>query len=436
MTAIASTAMVRLRLDPALPARDLLLDDAAAAEVFADTLGLSGRLPVDRVERLRVKYRIGESLRCVHRVSAEGRSWLVATRMRADGLADLYAEALRREHPCPPLRGVSRHERLQSVFWTFPNDRRLDGIDALSPELSAIRLAWPGRRLSMAVVGYNPERAVIARVTDADGRTLGFAKVFAEGGVEPARRALDWLAQAIRETGAPLRVPAVRGCDVSRRVLVLSAVEGVHLVDVADADLAHVFDGLGATLGLLHGLPLPSEASALPSREAFDAAALTGAATAIGWARPDLARSARRTADLLAARRPAADVLVGLHGDMNSRNWLVAARSGSVGLIDFDEASAGPAAVDLAGVLGWLRTRTLTGEWTSDREQAVADAFLRGYAEVRPLPAEPVLRWFAAAALLVERAQRSITRVRPESLACLDRLVAAAHESAQEFAHA
>jgi hypothetical protein len=57
----------------------------------------------------------------------------------------------------------------------------------------------------------------------------------------------------------------------------------------------------------------------------------------------------------------------------------------------------------------------------------VARAFLRGYASVRLLPARQSLTWHIAAALLIERILRAVTRVRPLGLSYLPELIDDAH---------
>lgn len=427
---IACPALPYLRQDALLPERDWLLDDAATAELLGRTLGVAGPVTFDRVERRRVKYRIGESLRSVHRVWSGDRSWLVSARMRAGGAAALYAEAMPHARPCGPLHGVAYAAALHTVFWTFPNDRCLADASALHPGLPAIRDAYPGTPLVVDIVGYNPERAVIARLSDPAGTPRGYAKLFADDGHASARDILAGLQLAIARTGSPLRVPSVRGEDAARGILVVDAVTGTHLEALPAHALDGAFSRLGTALGHLHSLPLPESGLALPRWTGFDDAALGRAADTIAWARPDLGEMAYDTAARLSRRRPAAGRAVGLHGDMNSRNWLITPHD--VGLIDFDQAAAGPASGDLAGVLGWLRTRTLTGAWPAAREAELTNAFLDGYAAVRPLPDARDLAWHRAAALLVERALRAVTRVRPEMLRHLDALVTGAAREAGE----
>ncbi len=427
---VACPTLPYLRQDSRLPERDWLLDDAATAELLSSTLSIAGPLTLERVERRRVKYRIGESLRSVHRVWSSDRSWLVSARMRAAGAAAQYAEAQPHARPCGPLHGVAYAAAVRTVFWTFPNDRCLGDASVLHAGLPAIRDAFPSTPLAVDIVGYNPERAVIARLSDPAGTPRGYAKLFANKGQVSARDILTWLWLTIARTGSPLRVPSVRGEDAVRGILVVDAVAGTHLETLAVPDLDGAFGCLGTALGHLHSLPLPESGLTLPPWTSFDDSALSLAADTIGWARPDLGDVVHDTAARLSRCRPAPGPAVVLHGDMNSRNWLVTPQD--VGLIDFDQAAAGPASGDLAGVLGWLRTRTLTGAWPAAQEAALTGAFLNGYAAVRPLPTVRELAWHRASALLVERALRAVTRVRPDTLRCLDALVADASREARE----
>ena len=56
-------------------------------------------------------------------------------------------------------------------------------------------------------------------------------------------------------------------------------------------------------------------------------------------------------------------------------------------------------------------------------EEQLARCFLDGYATVRTVPAYWSVRWHTAAALLTERALRSVNRVRPAGLAHLAELL-------------
>jgi Ser/Thr protein kinase RdoA (MazF antagonist) len=87
-----------------------------------------------------------------------------------------------------------------------------------------------------------------------------------------------------------------------------------------------------------------------------------------------------------------------------------------VALIDIEDVAIGPAAADVASFLAallYLRRGARISRATHD---AVERAFLDGYRSVRPLPSRASLQWHTAAALLVERIFRAVTRVRPLGL--------------------
>src|SRR6266853_6701068 len=81
----STTCSISLIADHLLPQRDLLLDPDFMASLFSQELGVSGPIVVDSCEHLRTTYRAGESLRVAYRVSAGGRSCVIAGRAFPQG---------------------------------------------------------------------------------------------------------------------------------------------------------------------------------------------------------------------------------------------------------------------------------------------------------------------------------------------------------------
>lgn len=408
--------------DPNLPARDTLLDQALMRDTLGVCLGAERPVQVDDVAILRAKYRPGESLRVLYRIHVHGRPYLIASRARATGVDALYLEAVNHEVLSGVLRGVAVDRALRTVFWTFPNDRRLSAAAQSIADHPLLTTIFGAAPRVLGVVGYAPERAVVYKVTAVDsGRSLGIAKVFAPGGSEGPRDLLDALAAANLQTDAPVLAPRVLGSDASSDLLVVEAMSGQHLHDLHESALGPAFAALGSALGRLHALRTPRT---LGDDDQFADEELRGTVARIAAARPDVADSARRLADGLAATRPSTVAPVWIHGDLNSRNWM--AHDGSVGLIDFDQSTRGPAGVDVGGVLAWMRVRTLLRAWTPAQEQALETMFLRGYAGHRaPLTPREQL-WYRGAALFIQRAGRAVTRVRQPHLAVLPDILSAA----------
>jgi aminoglycoside phosphotransferase len=403
--------MTALAHDRALPQRDLLLDGRRAGEVIARQLGRSA--PVDSCEVVRVKYRIGESLRVRYRVDAGGRSHDVACRTFADGAAEAaHRRALQRALPVSCLRSVGWAPELETVFWTFPNDRKLS-LDLLQGAASN-RLAdlIGSRPRTFQLMAYAPEKSATVRWDGGDG-PLAFAKHYS--GARATRS--KTVHEAIAASG--IRVPRSLGSSSALRTLVVEALPGVPLAAVSGAGLEVGYRLLGSAVAALHQLP-PLDDEVFSRLEPLRVRA---AAELIGRARPDSAATAEALAAALERRSAEANGnSVCLHGDLHAKNVLL--EDGRVALVDLDQVAAGPAAAEIGSMLASLRYATIADGFSAAYARAHAAAFLDGYADVQPLPSATATRWHTAAALLVERALRAVNRMRPNGLRHLQPLLA------------
>src|SRR5215813_1280890 len=117
---------VSLIADRVLPQRDLLLDPEFMAGLLSRELGANGPIEVDDCEHIRTTYHAGESLRIAYRVSAHGKSCVVAGRTFPQGGSRKHFEPERsRTVSCGLFRPVFHHAETESIFWTFPNDRKI-----------------------------------------------------------------------------------------------------------------------------------------------------------------------------------------------------------------------------------------------------------------------------------------------------------------------
>jgi aminoglycoside phosphotransferase len=401
--------------DAAVPHRDELLDGARVAEL------LSGRLLDEAVVSCRrqfAKYRVGDGLRVVYRVTADGVERHVAARGFARGAsAAAYHRALAAAVPAPPLRPVVHVPELDAVFWTFPNDRRLTTLPLLAGRSGTLdRLV--GQAVTPRLVAYSAERSASAECAGADGRVLAYAKVHTGGVAERERRRLEYARAAESDH---LHVPRVVGASALDGALAVEAVEGRSLEALGEAELPAALRRLGAALATLHECsPVPAERF-----ERLDIARLAKAVSVIARARPDAGPAAAELlARLLGDRDDAASAPVYLHGDANLRNALL--DDERVTLIDFEDAAGGPAATDLGQVLAHLRVRRVTGDLPQATEDALAAALLDGYAAIRATPTARALRWHTGASVLARVALPAVSRVRPSLLRCLNPLLESA----------
>ena len=417
---IASTLLAP---DPRLPMRDLLLDPGEAGRRLAPRLGAGGPLELRGCELVRAKYRVGESLRVVYRLHLDGAGdqvRVVAARMFREGAsAGVYQRALSTAVPSPPLRPVARDAELDSVYWSFPNDRRLTNLPALAavpePSRGVLGRPWASSRLA----AYAPEKSATARCLDEAGATLAYVKLYSLPEAGRHWRVLQAVARHGR-LGGGVRVPAVLACSDDRRMLWLEAIGGSPLGELHGEALDQGMAALGTALARLHRMP----AGGLPSFARLDLSRLHGSARVVGLARPELAAAAARLATTLADtwRRPAGEP-VHLHGDVHHRNALV--DRGRLTLIDLDQAGAGWPAADLGSALARLIGDRLLGTLDAGRAAELALILLGAYADSAPLPEPASLRWHTAAALLAERALRAVNRVVVDTLPILGGLLAA-----------
>jgi aminoglycoside phosphotransferase (APT) family kinase protein len=418
MTAI--TAL--LAHDPQLPYRDLLLDPEVAGRRLALRLRSGWAVDVSGCELVRVKYRVGESLRAVYRLRVDGDEQLVAARMFTGGAgAEVYRKAAARAVPSRSLRPVARDAELDTVIWTFPNDRKLEHLTALDVVPDGLRDRLPRRWEHSRLVAYAPEKSATARCLDKAGETIAYVKAYARPEAERHARVLD-TAREHPLTRGRVRVPAVLGRSEPYRMLWLEAIEGRQLGELRGTELTQGLEWFGAALATLHGLP----AAGLAPFARLELPRLRVAAEVIGRARPELAGMAARLAEHLAATRPPEGEAVHLHGDVHPRNVLV--DQGRLALIDLDQAGAGQPAADLGSVLARIGQDLELGLLDPAGAAETGGRFLRAYAAVRPLPGRASLRWHTAAALLAERALRAVNRVIPVTLPHLGALLTQAAE--------
>jgi hypothetical protein len=414
------SVLTLLASDAAIPMRDLVLDPALMAERLGTVLAADAPVAVDDYVQGRIKYRVGASLRVLHRFRVDGTPMIVASRTFPEGAdADVYARA-DRGTSVGPLRAVAHDPELGTVFWTFPHDRKLDCLPALLGEGGHLdRIV--GVPVTSSLVQYAPEKSATAACTPT---TIGPPVAYAKSYADPAEGRLahliyGHLPKVLVPTHPKLGLPGLVGYDAQRRLLVVEAIEGTRLDAVQGTALADAVAQLGAAVATLHGLPAPD---GVPRFTRLDPVRATTAADFIGRVRPDVDALAQELADELIRTYPlpsGPDAC--LHGDVHPKNGIL--RDGRVVLIDLDQLSVGPSAAELGSFRAALRYRAITGQARRGEVAQLEAAFLNGFGAVRSLPNGDEIRWYTAAALLTERALRAVNRIRPEGLAVLDKLL-------------
>jgi tRNA A-37 threonylcarbamoyl transferase component Bud32 len=408
-----------LATDPALPQRDLLLDLDEVIKRLSAQLGSGGTIKIDSCERLRIKYSPGVSLRLLHRIQIRTVSYTVAAHTFTDGCSkSAFERAKAKAISCGPLLPVVRDVELDTVYWTFPNERKITNLFVLATPPVKVASLLDNQWTRSRIVAYAPEKCVTAECLNDEDKLLAFAKVYSDE--EPSSFTVyDRLRQSISATKSNLRIPRALAYSEEYRTLLLEPIVGCRITDLSSEDRPGGFRHLGAALGALHSLPIPDD---LPPFKRLDPDRLQRAAGIIGHSRPDVRELADEVAEELCQLWTAStDSQVCLHGDVHPKNGII--QDSRAALIDLDQAGAGPAAADLGSLLAALRYSRCVGILSPKDERGLSDAFLSGYREVRELPERSYLRWHVAAALLAERALRSVSRIRQEGLQHLNELL-------------
>jgi len=418
---IVTTSPIALAADPALPSRDVLLDAQAVREILT-VLDPRGRARVSACAVVRVNYQVGRSLRTVLEATVNGEPRIVAARMfRGGKSADAYAQARRRAVSDGELRRVAWAPEVETVFWLFPNDRKIHALSAVVDTASPLPDGVRGRVTRRELVAYAPEKTATVACLDSGGRALAYAKVAAAHQAGRDFRIYETVGAALGRLDPRLGLPSALAYWSEQKTLWLEPIHGRRMADPTDGEALTDLRRLGTAVAVFHGLP----ASGAPPFDRFAGLHLAADAMLMGRVRPDVASAADHLADRLASTvAPDRGELACLHGDLHPKNAIVS--HDRISLIDLEDVAMGPAGADLGSLLAGLLYLHVSNRLSRAAYSACEAEFLAGYAEARPLPDAFSLAWHTAAALFVERAVRAVTRIRPLGLAHLRELIAEA----------
>jgi tRNA A-37 threonylcarbamoyl transferase component Bud32 len=416
----STTCSVPLIADSVLPQRDALLDAEFMSRLFSRDLGVNGPIDIESCEHIRTTYHAGESLRVAYRVSASGLSCVVAGRAFPEGCSRKSFEVARQKAVnCGPFQPVFHHAKTESIFWTFPNDRKIENLQLLLEIPQNMAKLFAPQWTRSSVVAYAPENCATAQCLTSQNDVLAYAKVYADDHNEICFRTYMALRQSAEAERAEIDFPEVIYHSALHHILVLQALRGRRMADVRGRELSAAFARLGQALACLHALPVPEHLTEFPR---YADSHMQVAASSIGLVRPELSQQASELCDALRnQKKDWYEPSRCLHGDVHPKNGILLERG--FGLIDLDQASLGPPAADLGSLLAALRYERHIGLITEADERALSDAFLTGYKQIGKLPEPESLRWHMAAALFAERAFRAVSRIRLPGLQILPKLL-------------
>jgi len=374
-----------LAVDPALPQRDLLLDETLMTEYLSHLI----KHGIEDCERLRTKYRVGTSLRVLYQLRGSGRSYRIAARAFPGTRRIANQSTSQTELNAPELN---------ATFWIFPRDRKIKNLavlDNIPDELRDIEgQTWTRSR----IVAHAPEKSVTAQCLDDNEQIIAYAKIYA--GNEGRQ-----IFETYRAVTGKLQIPRAIAYSETHHLLLLEPVDGVPLSTVAESESA--FFRLGKVLNGLHRLDPPSW---LPRATRHLPEALASASATLSEARSDAADLVHRLSNKLIAQYTHGKPVF-LHGDVHPKNIFL--NEETLFLLDLDQAATGAGTADIGSVIAGLYCDACTGSRTWREASVLKRALLDGYGAQHD---SHELRWHIAAALLQERALRSVTRIRTATL--------------------
>jgi aminoglycoside phosphotransferase len=410
--------------DVNLPQRDLLLDEFQMTHRFNQLLGKHSSLSVESCKRMRTKYRVGLSIRVLYQVTIEGQHHFIAARAfprTRDAIRDFNSNCFTSDGE--QLPAVFRDGGINTAFWSFPNDRKIKHLRALVDIPVGLSSIGGTEWVNSRVVAHAPEKSVTAQCLNATGEVVAYAKIYSTNEGHRIRAKYDSIRKSLRRNELSPAIPSVLAYADDTNLLLLEAIRGCSLNVLPESDNSTVFSEFGLALAHLHQIE-PGES--LPKFIRLTPKCLNKAAWTIAQARPDVARNVSELARALTSAYVEEKMVVALHGDVHTKNFLV--KDSKVSLIDLDQSGLGPAAADLGSFLASLHYNECTGQITKGQRLSPGQSFLSGYEQVRPLPTQRSLSWHTAAALLTERAFRSVNRVRVEGLLHLPEVLERASE--------
>ncbi|HKS09559.1 MAG TPA: hypothetical protein VJS13_08440, partial [Pyrinomonadaceae bacterium] len=208
-----------LALDPALPQRDLLLDETVMAQYLSRLV--TPDVTVRSCERLRTKYRVGTSLRVLYQVEGVEQSYRIAAR------------AFPKARRIDPQSAEIHATELNTSFWLFPNDRKIKNLSVLNDIPGELRNIQGQQWIKSRIVGHAPEKSLTAQCVGENDAVLAYAKIYAG---DEGRQIFNTYAHVNAEIdNSRLRVPRALSYSENHRLLLLESLPGVPLSLVRSA---------------------------------------------------------------------------------------------------------------------------------------------------------------------------------------------------------
>jgi thiamine kinase-like enzyme len=337
---------------------------------------------------------------------------------------------------------------LDMVLWSFPNDRKINNLPSVIDAVHSTPTFFPnwlaaylGREWHIGattsqVMHYVGEHTCTVRISvelyqpspEARRTITLFGKTYYDGEGTQTDRVMQQLWESEARQSGRLKMAQPLAYDEPLKTLWQLGIEGTTLESYAaqDQGLIPLLNEAAGAVATLHTTPL----SHIPLVTIEDLLEKLDRVTAMLMLyRPScrsvlvsLANRLRDQATLIPAYPMAT-----LHGDLHLKNLFLT--EGTIALIDLDNVCAGPSCWDLGSFFAGLQTWGMTKDLSASQSTDHILAFLAAYHQFVPWKIEePVVAWYTALALVIERSFRCITRLKDSQVGLLDQLLHLANE--------
>ena len=332
---------------------------------------------------------------------------------------------------------------LDMVLWSFPNDRKIHNLPSAieathgTPEFlpnwlaSHLGIEWRIGSTTSHIMHYVGEHTCTVRTSielvhpsQNVRRTITlFAKTYYDGEGALTDRVMRQLWESEARRSGRLKMAQPLAYDEQLKTLWQLGLHGntLEASNTESQRFSHVLRGAAATVAALHSTPL-SHIRLINMADLLEQ--LDRVTSMLIHCRPSCQPILAPLATRLKAQGQliSASPLATLHGDLHLKNLFLT--DGDVALIDLDNVCAGPPGLDLGSFFAGLHTWGMTNHVPPSQITRQAQTFLATYNQQAPWKLEEsVVAWFTALTLVIERAHRSVTRLKDSQAGMLTPLL-------------
>lgn len=341
------------------------------------------------------------------------------------------------------IKPLMYFEDLDMVLWTFPNDRRLPGLPALTrpdflkrkrlPDLVSTHLGegWEIRNFSHSIVKYTPEKTCMVRVQmELQHNTTGknqswtiYGKTFAEDQGKVTDHIMRQLWKPEIKSNNALNFAKPLGYLPAFKTSWQEGLPGVPLSnrEWSDSEFLDLIKKSAKMIAALHQTPVEC-ARKIQRQDIVEK--LERLKTRLNNAEPTIRAILEDLVDRLLIQADNLDftTLATLHGDLHLKNILV--ERNNLYLIDLDTISLSPPLFDVGNFIAWLLFFGPRVKINSQLQHESIKVFVNEYIKSVPWKiSRNDLDWHVSFQLVYEHAERFLKQLKFDDFELMNNLV-------------